>query len=74
MKTNHEEYKMSPFESVLKYFGVLLSLVYVMVGLAMVFRGEELFGISPLWALPLGSMLMVYGVFRAYRLYQKYFR
>lgn len=74
MKTDHEEYRVSPLESAMKYFGALLVVAYVMVGLGMLVRPDGLFDIPPTWALPLGSMLVVYGVYRGYRFYQKYFR
>jgi hypothetical protein len=74
MKANREEYRMSPMETVLKYFTALMSVAYIMVGLAMVLRSDGLFDIARVWALPMGSMLMVYGIYRGYRLYQKYFQ
>ncbi len=65
---------MTPLQNLMRYLGFLMSLVYVFVGSAVVWRSEELFNIPGKYALPLGGLLIGYGVFRAYRLYQKYFQ
>jgi hypothetical protein len=49
-----------------------MSLVYVLIGVAIMLKGAKLFNIPPSYALPLGSILIVYGLFRAYRIYQNY--
>lgn len=57
-----------------KYVGMMMSLVYIFIGLAIIVKGATLFSIAPTYALPLGSMFIVYGLFRAYRVYQKHFQ
>jgi hypothetical protein len=65
---------MTTFDIVLKYLGILMAAVYVSAGLAVLFRSHELFSIPKPYILPLGIGLTGYGIFRGYRLYQKYFK
>jgi hypothetical protein len=57
-----------------KYMGIVMSLVYILLGLAIIFRGAILFKISPAYAVPMGSLFIVYGLFRAYRIYRNFFQ
>ena len=74
MSPDSEKYNMTTFESVMKYFGILMALVYVAAGIAVLLQSHDLFNIPPLYAVPLGISLIGYGAFRGYRLYQKYFQ
>jgi len=65
---------MTPLQNLMRYLGFLMALLYVLVGSAVVWRSEEIFNIPGKYALPLGGLLIVYGVFRVYRPYQKYFQ
>lgn len=73
MKHEMDEYKMTPWANVLKYMGFLMALLYVATGVAVAWKSEELFNIPGKYALPIGGVLIGYGIFRFYRLYQKYF-
>ena len=74
MKSESDQYKIALFEAVMKYIGIVLAILYVGMGLAVILRANEIFDISATYALPLGSILVVYGLFRGYRVYQKYFQ
>lgn len=65
---------MTPFEVVMKYLGILMAFIYVTAGVTVMLRSRELFNIPQPYIVPIGIGLMSYGIFRGYRLYQKYFK
>lgn len=73
MKSDSKQY-MTTFEIVMKYIGILMALIYVATGIMVLHRSRELFNIPRPYIVPLGIGLMSYGLFRGYRLYQKYFK
>ena len=73
MKSDSNQY-MTTFEIVMKYLGILMSWIYVTAGITVLIRSRELFNIPQPYIVPLGFGLMSYGLFRGYRLYQKYFK
>lgn len=73
MKTDSNPY-MTTFEIVMKYLGILMALIYVATGITVVYRSRELFNIPQPYVVPLGIGLISYGLFRGYRLYNKYFK
>lgn len=60
-------------ESVIKYFALFMSLIYVMIGSVMIGGSPLLNNIPRKYSLILGGAMIVYGLFRGYRVYQKYF-
>lgn len=74
MKAKSDETNTNAFSMIMKYIEIGMAIVYIIVGALVIWRSAELFKISNQYSLPLGSMLMVYGVFRFYRIYQKYFK
>jgi len=74
MKSEPEERKMTKLDLVIRSFGIVVALVYVGLGILILWRSAELFPNLPKkYALPAGSLLIVYGLFRVYRVYQKVF-
>jgi hypothetical protein len=73
MKTDSNPY-MTTFEIVMKYLGILMALIYVITGITVVYRSRELFNIPQPYVVPMGIGLISYGLFRGYRLYNKYFK
>ena len=74
MRMESDKYKVTPFEAAMKYVGLVMAIVYVGLGIAITFRSKELFNISSKYSLALGGLLIVYGVFRGYRVFSKYFQ
>jgi hypothetical protein len=74
MKSESDKFKETTFESVMKYFGMGMALVYIVGGLAIVIQPGNLFDMPIGYRIPLGICLMLYGAFRSYRVYQKYFQ
>ena len=64
---------MSTFDVVMKYLGILMAAVYVGAGIMVLARPREIANIPRPYIVPLGIALTAYGIFRGYRLYQKYF-
>jgi hypothetical protein len=55
----------------MKYFAALMCVLYVILGSVMIWGSPTVF--SSKYSLPMGSLLIAYGLFRGYRIYQKYF-
>jgi len=73
MKHDADQY-VTMFDVVMKYVGLLMASIYVLAGIAVLSRSRELFNIPQQYIVPLGIALMSYGIFRGFKLYQKYFR
>lgn len=54
----------------MKYFSILMAFIYVVLGVFLLV--QQTFTIK--YKVPLGIVLIVYGLFRTYTTYQKYFR
>ena len=65
---------MTTFDIVMKYVGILMATIYVVAGLTVLLWSREFFNIPKPYVVPLGIALTAYGIFRGYRLYQKYFK
>jgi len=75
MRHRSDDYRHSaPFEAVMKYLGLVMSLVYVVVGIAVAWKAKEVLSIPPRLAVILGSVMILYGLFRGYGVYRKYFK
>jgi hypothetical protein len=73
MKTQPGGYKLTTLEAVMKYVGAIMAILYALTGIAILWKPMEFFNIPEVYSLPLGSILLVYGLFRCYRVYTKYF-
>lgn len=73
MKHDTDQY-MTMFDVVMKYVGILMASIYVAAGIMVLLKSGELFNVPRPYITTLGIALTVYGIFRGFRLYQKYFR
>jgi hypothetical protein len=73
MKQTSDEFKITPGGGVVKYLGLLMAVVYIGVGGLIIMGPSAQFNIPDKYTLPLGSLLLAYGLFRGYRVYAKYF-
>lgn len=73
MRTESDDYKMTPLEAVMKYVGMVVAIIYVVMGIAIALRSREIFNISEQYALALGGILVAYGIYRGYRVFAKYY-
>lgn len=53
----------------MKYFSILMAFIYVVLGILLLV--QQSFTLK--YKVPLGIVLIVYGLFRTYSTYQKYF-
>ncbi len=60
-------------EAVTKYFALFMSLIYLMLGAVMIGGSPFFSNIPRKYTLIMGVIMVVYGLFRGYRTYQKYF-
>jgi len=60
-------------ESVTKYFALFMSLIYLMLGAVMLAGSPFFSNIPRKYTLAMGVLMIIYGLFRGYRTYQKYF-
>jgi len=67
------EYKWPTFQVILKYFQAFMALVYVVLGIAIFWKSEQLFNLPSTYSIPLGTILISYGIIRGYRVYQRNF-
>jgi hypothetical protein len=65
--------KWPAFQVILKYFQGFMAIVYVLLGIAILWRSEQLFHIPESYSIPLGIILIAYGIIRGYRVYQRNF-
>ncbi|MBS1920321.1 MAG: hypothetical protein JST17_08715 [Bacteroidetes bacterium] len=49
-----------------------MCLIYILVGAGLIW-GNGMFEVTSVYSVPIGLTLIIYGLFRAYRIYQKYF-
>ena len=74
MRTESDEYKVSPLNAVMKYVGMVVAIVYVVMGIAIALRSKEIFNLSENYSLALGAILIAYGIYRGYRVFAKHFQ
>lgn len=74
MKTGSDEYKTTGMEMVVKYLAVIMALAYVVIGALLIARSGSMVNITGKYTVPLGVILIGYGIFRCYKTYQRYFQ
>jgi hypothetical protein len=74
MKSESDKYQVGALTSVMKYFAMAMAIVYLIGGLTLIFQVGNLVDMPDAYRIPLGVCLMLYGAFRSYRVYGKYFK
>lgn len=74
MKTRPAAFKWTALDKVMKYLGIFTTIIYIGMGIVVLVSSNKLFNIPERYSLPLGSLLLVYGLFRAYRVYNSFFK
>ena len=70
MKTG-SEYKWPTFSVIIRYFQGIMALVYIILGIAILWKSDQIFHIPSSYSIPLGIILISYGILRGYRVYQR---
>ncbi len=55
----------------MKYFGLIMAMVYVGAGIALLLRAGDSLRIPNQYAIPLGIIMIAYGAFRGYNAFKK---
>ncbi len=55
----------------MKYIQGAMALVYILLGLAVLWKSDTLFNLKSGYAVPLGLVLIAYGLIRGFRAYQR---
>ncbi len=71
MEKDREDHKLMATEAIGKVFGIIMVVLYFILGTTFIFYTPE--RIPSQYAKPFGILLFVYGFFRAYKYYRKYF-
>ncbi|HYG21069.1 MAG TPA: hypothetical protein VD816_19165 [Ohtaekwangia sp.] len=74
MRSERNEVKMSPFEAVVKYLAGAMAVLYIGIGTAILLRAADFFNLPHRYSWMLGLLLIFYGIFRGYKVYQRYFK
>ena len=74
MKTRPTASKWTALDKAMKYLGILTTIVYIGLGIVVLITSNRFLPIPERYILPLGSLLIVYGLFRAYRVYHSIFK
>jgi len=74
MKTRPNASKWTALEKGMKYLGILTTIIYLGMGILVLVSSNRILNIPERYTLPLGSLLVVYGLFRAYRVYHSFFK
>jgi hypothetical protein len=64
---------MSSLESTMKYIGFFVAAIYLVIGVLVLLKPIGLFNIPEKFVVPLGIVMIVYALFRGYRVYQQNF-
>jgi hypothetical protein len=56
-----------------KGFGIVMVILYVFLGITIIFKAVDIGSIPQNYARVFGVMLILYGIFRGYKLYSRYF-
>lgn len=73
MKEHNGERKLSANELIAMSFGIIMVVLYFVIGTTIIFKAPELRDIPEPYALIFGIFLIFYGFIRAYKVYRKYF-
>ncbi len=61
-------------QKVLKYFTLVMTLIYPVIGLLLYFSRPDQIALPEQTKMIIGIMLVLYGIYRFYRTYLKYFK
>jgi hypothetical protein len=73
LKEESEERKLSMSDLVAKSFGVIMVVLYFVIGTTIIIKAPDMRDIPKPYALIFGIFMIFYGFVRAYKLYRKHF-
>jgi hypothetical protein len=73
LEQKHEARKLAVSQSVGRIFGIIMVVLFICMGTTIIIKGPEMRNIPQDYATIFGVILILYGFFRGYKLYRKYF-
>jgi hypothetical protein len=73
LEQESEGRKLTVAELVAKCFGIIMVVLYIVIGTTIIFKAPRMQNIPEHYAIGFGVLLILYGFFRAYKVYRKYF-
>lgn len=73
MEEQPERRKLAPADQVSRVFGMIMVVLYIVLGTTIIFRPPWMKTISERSATILGVILILYGIFRAWKVYRRYY-
>lgn len=74
MENQINQEKKPALKTFLKAFSLIMALVYIAVGLWFLLSARQSYVVPHVHVLPLGFILVAYGLYRAYVNYKKFFK
>jgi hypothetical protein len=74
MREHFEKNPETTAQKVLKYFSLIMTLAYPAFGLYLLLSSPEEIALEPKIKIGVGILLILYGLYRFYRTYQRYFK
>jgi uncharacterized protein YjeT (DUF2065 family) len=69
-----ERQKLAPADQVSRVFGIVMVVLYLVLGTTIIFKAHQMSNIPENTARMFGVVLILYGFFRAYKVYVRYFK
>jgi hypothetical protein len=73
LKTRDEGQKLAISNFVAKCFGIIMVVLYIALGTTIIIKADDQETFPPNYAVIFGVTLILYGFFRAYKVYRNYF-
>ena len=74
MREQFEQKPQTTAQKALKYFSLLMTLAYPVLGLYLLLSSPAQIALDPKAKIGVGIMLILYGLYRFYRTYQRHFK
>lgn len=74
MEDHRERQKLAVADQVSKVFGIIMVVLYLVLGTTIIFKAHLMSNIPENTARMFGVVLILYGLFRAYKVYLRYFK
>jgi hypothetical protein len=73
LKQNIEEERLAVSSLVAKIFGIIMVVLYVALGTTIIIKSRQQTVVEPKYAVVFGSVLILYGFFRAFKVYRTHY-
>lgn len=74
LEDQNERRKLAVADQVSKVFGIVMVVLYIVLGTTIIFKAHLMANIPENTARMFGVVLILYGLFRAYKVYLRYYK